>query len=181
MNIKRLVVSLVLALALAVVPATAAIAATSDTVTVTAVPSYVGISNAPNTWTINGITGSGVIATSTTYYSNPLGDTTAPAATVADADCRFTVTNSSTIPITLTVNFGNFSGGNAMTNSDLGTAGATTFGAYAWASGVTYATGKVIAKTAASSAMKTSLAALTNIKWGLTISTSTDAWTTRAT
>ncbi len=74
---NKLILSLVLAVTLVVVPSTVALAAT-DTVTVTATPGYVAFTNAPNSWTLNGITGSSVINPNTTYYSNPLGDTTPP-------------------------------------------------------------------------------------------------------
>ncbi|MBI2832055.1 MAG: hypothetical protein HYX79_07345 [Chloroflexi bacterium] len=175
---KRLVLTFLLSILLGLMPAGSAKADTTADVTVTAVPSFIAITNSPNTWTINGITGSGVIATSTTYYTNPLGDTTAPSATVVDGECRFTVTNTSTVAIDLTVNMGNFTGGDAMTNGDTGSAGGTSYGAYAWVSGATYATEKQILKSAASTAIKTSLAASTNIKWGISLSTRTTAWST---
>lgn len=152
-------------------------AATTQDVTVTATPEYVSISNSPSTWTLNGITGSGVIQVDTIYYSNPLGDTTAPSATVVDGECRFTITNSSTVAIDLTVTCGAFAGGDAnMTNSDTGANGATTYGSYCWYSGMTYAS-KVIVKSSGSGVMYNELAALTDIKWGAEIETRTDAWT----
>ena len=174
---KRLAVCLMfLAMMLALIPAGTASAATSANVTVNATPSYISITNAPNTWVLNGITGGGAISTNTVYYSSPLGDTTVPSATVADGECRFTVTNASTVAIDLTVTCSNFSGGDAdMTNSDDGSNGATSYGAYCWNSGIIYAS-KVIMKTTGSSVMKNALAALTNIKWGAEIETQTDAW-----
>ncbi len=174
---KKVLIATLLAVALTVVPATGLSAATSSVITINATPAYIAITNSPTDWTVHGITGSSVINTSTTYFTNPNGDTVAPTATVADADCRFTVTNTSTVAIDLTVNFANFTGGDAMTNSNDGTAGATTFGAFAWASGANYATGKVVAKASGSSAMKVNLAAATGVKWGLTLLTQTNAWT----
>jgi len=63
-----------------------ALAATSDTITVTATPAFVGISNSPATWLVNGINGApapkvgdGRIRRNIVYYANPLGDVTAPA------------------------------------------------------------------------------------------------------
>ncbi|TRZ52029.1 MAG: hypothetical protein D4S01_03655 [Dehalococcoidia bacterium] len=53
---KRLVISVVLAVALVIVPASGVLAATTDTVTVTASPSYVEIANAPDTWAIGAVT-----------------------------------------------------------------------------------------------------------------------------
>jgi hypothetical protein len=141
--------------------------------------SVIAVTNSPSTWTINGITGKGTLATNTTYYSNPLGDTTAPSATVDDSECYFTVTNdSSTVPLDLYVTMGNFSGGDAMTNSNTGSNGATAFGAYTWYDGMTYSN-KVIAKTASSSLLYNEWTGAT-LKWGMELKTRTNAWTTAA-
>ncbi len=66
---------------------------------------------APNDIIGDGVTAKGFMAPDTVYYSNPLGDATVPADPVVDAGCRFTITNVSTIPIDLTVNFPDFAGG----------------------------------------------------------------------
>jgi hypothetical protein len=176
--VKKRIFTILLALGLLLALTTTPVAAaTSQNVTVTAAPSYIDIANSPSTWTLNGITGSGNIAVNTVYYANPLGDTTSPSATVADGECRFTVTNTSSIAIDLTVNSGDFSGGDAnMTNSDTGANGATSYGGYSWASGSTYSA-KVVMKTTASAVMKDALAASTNIKWGAEMETQTNAWT----
>ena len=138
--------------------------------------SVIAITNDPSTWTINGITGSGYIDPNITYYSNPLGDLLSPGATVNDSVCYFTVTNSSSnVPLDLTVTFGNFSGGDTMTNSNLGSNGATTFGVYAWYSGMTYSN-KVIAKDTGSSVLYDEWTGST-LKWGVEIKTRSDAWT----
>ena len=148
-------------------------------ITITANPLFLSITNTPNTWTMNDLVNHKAVHTGTTYYSNPLGDTTAPPATVNDSSCRFTVTcstNATTCDLTVTV--GNFSGGGlAMTNSNAGTNGATEFGAYSWYSGMTYSS-KVIAKDTGSTAMYTTgLAADATLKWGIEILTRTDAVT----
>jgi len=159
---------------------TPAMADTSQNVTVTATPSYIAIANAPGTWDVNDIVGvgnKGFIAVDTVYYSNPLGDCTSPSDPVVDGECRFTITNTSTIPTDLTVNFPDHTGGDASTNSDLGTNDTTKFGAYSYCTGMTYSTGKVIAKTTGSDPMKEDLAATTDIKWGLTYESQSDAWT----
>ncbi len=181
---KRIILSLTLALVLLLVPASGAFAATSQTVTVTAIPSFISIANSPDNWTVNGIDGNSRIATSTTYYANPTGssgDVTAPQSTVVDGDCYFTITNTSTVTTNITANWSDFTGGDAMTNSNTGSATATSFGAYVWISGMTYATGKVIAKSSGSDALKSGLAASTNLLWGATISTRTNAWTSGST
>ena len=151
-------------------------------ITITANPLFLSITNTPNTWTMNGLVNNKAVHTDTVYYSNPLGDTTAPPATVNDSSCRFTVTcstNATTCDLTVIV--GNFSGGGlAMTNSNDGSNGATTFGAYSWYSGMTYSN-KVIAKDAGSTALYTTgLAADATLKWGMEIETRTDAATSGA-
>ena len=173
---KKFALLVMLVAIISLLPINHAFAATSQSVTVTATPSFISISNAPGTWTINGITGDSRIDTSTTYYSNPLGDTTSPSDPVTAGECQFTITNTSNIAIDITVNFEDFTGGDAMTNGNSGSAGASTFGAYSYHEGMTYSTGKVVAKATGSGALKTNLAASTNLKWGVAISTQTDDW-----
>jgi len=169
---------LVLVLLLFLVQAVPVLAAPSVTVTVNATPAYLSLTIAPDTWDVNGITGSGVVGTNTTYYSNPLGDILVPSDPTVDGECRFTITNASTVATNITVNFADFVGGDAITNGDTGSNGAATFGAYSWNSGdTTYATNRTIAKTAGSDYMHSNLAATTNIKFGLTLQTQTNAWT----
>lgn len=178
----RLILGLVVAVALLAgitIPVGSAFAATSANVTVTGAPSFIAITNSPNTWTINGIDGNGFIAPNTEYYANPSGasgDVTPPTATVVDGDCQFTVTNaSSSIPLDITVNWGNFSGGDAMLNSgDKATNGANTFAAAAYCTGMTYSAAPT-AKVTGSSVMKDELTAAT-LKWGLYIKTQSGAW-----
>jgi len=172
---RRLVISFILAVALLIVPVSGVLAATTAEVTVTAVPSYICIANAPIDWTINGITGSGVIEPSTTYYSNPLGDTTSPTTTGAvDGECRFTITNTSTVATKYTVIFADPVAGDS-TNGNTGTAGPTTFGAKTYFTGQASAAW-VVAKNAGSDIAYPSLAASTDIKWGLIYASQTDAW-----
>lgn len=149
----------------------------SVNVTITAIPTFVAITNSPDTWIINGITGNSMISPDTVYYSNPLGDTAVPGATVNDSVCRFTVTNaSSSIPLDLTVNFGNFSNGDASTNSNTGGNGATSFGVYTWYSGMTYSN-KVVANVSGSAVLYNEWTGVT-LKWGAEIETQSNAWTT---
>ena len=172
---KRILFLVATALVAALLFITPIIAATSQDVTITAAPNYLSISNSPSTWTMNGITGTGLIDTNTTYYSNPLGDTTPPSATVVDAECRFTLTNSSGPPIDLYVNSGNFTGGDAnMTNGNTGSNGATTYGAYSWYSGLSYAS-KVIMKLSGSSILYNEFNGA-SLKWGAEIKSQTNSW-----
>ena len=177
---RKLLVAMLLVLALIVVPVTPALALTAQDVTVTATPAFIAISNAPGTWTINDIVGvgtKGVMVIDTIYYSNPLGDCTSPSDPVVDGECRFTITNTSTVITDLTVNFPDHASGDASTNSDLGTNDTTSFGAYVYCTGMTYSTEKVICKKAASLPMKEDLAATTNILWGITYESQSNAWT----
>jgi len=173
---KRLVISMLLAATLLVIPVSGALAATSQNVTVSATPAFISISNTPTDWTINGITGSGVIAPDTIYYSNPLGDTTAPSATVADDECRFTVTNTSTVVTNIVVDFPDHSGGDASTNSNAGTNDTTSFGAYGYVSGVAFSS-KVVLKATGSDNLISDLAATTDFKWGIMYESQSNAWT----
>jgi len=176
---RKLLVAIVLALALIIVPVVPALAATEQEVTVTGVPAFIAISNAPATWDINDVDGATgkTIAPDTLYYSNPEGDTTIPTVGGAvDGECRFTITNTSTVPIDLTVLFPDHTGGDASTNSETGENGATTFGAKSYFSGQIEAAW-VVAKDTGSAAGLEDLAATTNIKWGLIYESQSDAWT----
>jgi len=176
---RKLLVAIVLALALIIVPVVPALADTEQEVTVTAVPAFIAISNAPATWDINDVaeaTGK-AIAPDTLYYSNPEGDTTIPTVGGAvDGECRFTITNTSTVAIDLTVLFPDHTGGDASTNSETGANGATEFGAYSYFSGQIQGAW-VVAKDTGSAAGLEDLAATTNIKWGLIYESQSDAWT----
>ena len=176
MKLKLLSIFLAVMLALGIAVPT--MAASSQDVTVTWTPLYLAITNDPSTWSVNGITGPGTIEIDTVYYSNTLGDTTPPSATVADGECRFTVTcTAGATTCDLTVNASDLAGGdNNMTNSDDGSNGATSFGAYSYYSGMTFAN-KVIAKTTGSDELySVGLAGGNSLKWGAQVETQTDAW-----
>jgi hypothetical protein len=174
---KRLILTIFTTTAIGMLLAAGVLAAVPAKVTVRVLAAPVAIGNSPNAWRINGITGNGVISTNTTYYSNPRGDTVPPAATVADGDCFFTLTNNSTNEIQLIVTMTDFTGGDAMTNCGTGSANATGFGGYAWASGVNYASGKQVLLKTNSIPIDNALSPFSSIKWGLTLSTRTNDWT----
>ena len=171
---------ILLAVVLALTPVSSLLAASSADVTVTATPLFLSITNTPDTWTINGITGPGTIKPNTTYYAKGgVNETTAPSATVLGTECYFTVTCSTgATTCDLTVTWGDFTGGGAnMANSNLGTNGATEYGAHCWYEGMTYAS-KVIVKSSGSDKMYTvGLAAGASLKWGVEILTQTNDWT----
>jgi hypothetical protein len=174
---RRLIVSLALALVLVASFAVPAFAATTADVTVTATPAYVSLSlGAVTTWPINGVFGGdSKIRPSTTYYANPTGDTTEPTATVVDGDCRFTFTNDGNVAIDIKRNFADFAG-IVMTNINTGYAnnGATAFGASGYASDAAWPGGAVIFKNAASGVFITNLAATFTKKWGVALKTQSD-------
>ena len=130
---RSMLLAVLLVMVMVIATAIPVAAATTATVTVTAVPAYISIAT-NSSWTINGIdgaggAGSGLILTSTTYYANYQGNTTAPSATVAANECYVGVTNDSTIDINVAADMANFTGGDAMTNGS-GTAGANAFAAW---------------------------------------------------
>ena len=134
----RLILGLVMALVIML--AMPAMGASDATVTVNITPAFISITNSPNNWTINGdYGGSGTAATDTTYYANPWGDEQAPNSTVADGDCRFEITNTSTVATDISVNFGNFTRGDAMTNSNTRSNAASSYAPHRCASGSAYA------------------------------------------
>ena len=174
---KKLLLSLVLVLVLVLSLAVPVLAAESEEITVTYTPAYISISTTPTTWEMNSLTGDSKVRADTLYYSNPGGDTVAPSATVVDGECRFTTTNTSNIAIDVTLNMADFTGGSdPMVNSNTGSNGVGTFGAYGWYSGMTY-TSKVITQATGSDVLMDALAATTDLKWGMEIETQSDAWT----
>jgi len=147
MRMKNLVLSLVLALALVMSISVPVLALPSQDVTVTATPVYITLANSPNTWTVGNTDAK--IAPDTIYYSNPEGGTTPPSATVEDDECHFTAdTTDSSVATDLTLTWGAFTGGGAdMTNSDSdGSNGESTYGAFGYYSGMTFAN-KVVVKS----------------------------------
>jgi hypothetical protein len=152
------------------------LAATTATITVTNTPQYIAITIDHTTWTVNGLTGNSHVLVSTTYYSNPLGDTVAPSTTVLDTECYFTLTNTANVATDITFNWSDMSAGSDnSTNGNTGTAGATSFGAYSYVSGVTIA-GHVLCKSSASGIAIANLGATTNKKFGFSIAEQTNAW-----
>ncbi len=181
---KKILIGLMVAVLLTVGLVTPMMGATSQNVTVTATPSYIAIANTPGTWTLNGVKGDAMILTDTIYYAigaAKASDTTAPGATVVDADCRFALTDTSSVNITLKVTMEDFAGGDAnMGNSEDGSNGATTYGSYSYYSGMTYADKKVVKEVAnigTTTAMYTStVAGGADINWAVYVETQTDAW-----
>jgi hypothetical protein len=124
-------------------------AATTQDVTVTATPSFIGISNSANSYNFGAVS---------------------PSSTPSSAVDYFTVTNSSTVSINvaISVTAASWSGGAGWTHSDTATAGADTAGLLANPDDVGgWGTGDVIIKNASPNNIKASLAASTNFDWGI--------------
>ncbi len=178
---KRLIISIVTAIALLVIPVSGALAAPSENITVTAVPAYIAIANGQTTWTINGLENSGVMEPDTLYYSNPAsgGDTTAPSSTIINGECRFAVTNTSTVNIAIVVNFPNPGSGES-TNSGVATNGAATFAVHSYTSYATFnawPANKVVAKITGSDTLLTTASPGDEFWWGLEYESQSGAWT----
>lgn len=173
-------VTLVVLVSTLVMPSLA-FAADHAHVTVTAKALFLSITNTPNTWTINGIVGSGSIAVDTIYWSNPQGETTTPTSgSVAANECQFNVSNhASGTACDLTLTMGAFTGGDTtMTNSDsAGENGATTYGAFGYYEGLAMASKVVIKSTGSAKLYSSGLAAGASLNWGVQIETRTNAWT----
>ena len=173
---KWVLILLVATMLVAVLAPMAALAATTATITVTNTPQFIAITIDHTTWTVNGLTGNSHVLVSTAYYSNPLGDTVAPSTTVLDTECYFTLTNTANVATDITFNWSDMSAGSDnSTNGNTGTAGATSFGAYSYVSGVAIAS-KVLCKSSASGIAITNLGATTNKKFGFLINEQTNAW-----
>ena len=173
------IVSMLTVVGLVGVMASPTLAATTAVVTVTGTPAYISISIAPTTYTINSDTGGNSgMNISTTYYSNPLGGTTSPSATVVDGECDFTITNTCSVAADYTGNMSDGSGGsNAMTNVNGATPGAASYAAYAYYSGETFAS-KVLLKSSGSTLgnFKSNVTAAASLKVGFQFATQTGAW-----
>lgn len=150
---------------------------TTAVVTVTNTTQFISISNNVSTYNFNatGAAHLGVLP-STTYYSNPAGQTTAPASTVADGDCAFDVTDASSVAVDIVANSSDFTAGSDQsTNGNTGTAGTTTYGAYTYVSGIAYSA-KVLCKSSGSGTAISNLGATASKYWGFEIHEQTSAW-----
>ena len=174
-------VTFMLAICLVVGTTIPTFAASTATVTVTNTTQFLSITNNVSTYNFNatGVAHAGVLP-STTYYSNPTtSQVTAPSTTVVDGECAFDVTDASSVAVNIVINAANMSGGSDnSTNGTAGTdaAGATSYGADVYVSGVLFAS-KVLCKSSASSTSISNLGATANKYWGLQINEQTNAWT----
>jgi hypothetical protein len=175
LGVLLMVLSLVSLIGLTAIPIQAA---TTATITVTNTTQYLAISVSPTTYNFNatGAAHPGVLP-STTYYSNPGGQTTAPSSTVVDGECAFTATNGSSVAGDITNNMSDMTGGtDNSTNGNTGAAGATSYGSYTYISGIALAS-KVLLKSSASGVAISNLAAAGTKMFGIQLNEQTNAWT----
>lgn len=95
--------SVAFALALLVVSAVPALAATTQEVTVTATPEYIALTNSEASWA------AGSVAESSTYWWT--ADTTAPDEPFVDGDMKSTITNTGSVAEDIDVKVAAFTGG----------------------------------------------------------------------
>jgi hypothetical protein len=99
----------VLALAMCFGVAVPALAATSATVTITATPTYIAMTNSEATWAV------GTVAASSTYWWT--SDDLAPAEPFVDGDMKSTITNTGSVAEDIDIKVANFTGGDGWTIS----------------------------------------------------------------
>ena len=157
---KKAIISITLAVALLMIPAGAALAATSQAVTVTATPSYVSISNDPSTWPI------GAVNASSSYWSK----NATPTFPLDDGECYFTVTNDGSVAVDITVTGANFTGGVGWTLA--GSTGENTVVMKAGKSGDSLE-GNMVTLTTGAQAFISALAASGTKMWELKLDTGT--------
>ena len=156
---KRLVISVVLAIALVIIPASGVLAATTQDVLVTATPIYVSISNTPGTEAL------GTVAASSTTWAHG----SAPSAPLDDATCTFTVTNDGSVAENIGIEATNPTGGIGWTLA--GTVGENIVVMKAGFEGETHAEMQVV--TTSNEAFISSLAAAGDIDWEFSLETGT--------
>jgi len=179
---KKTILAIMLALALVVIPAGNAFAAISDDVEVTATPSILSITVVdkgstpdPANWIINDVaeaTGQ-LIVRDTTYYANPLGDTTVPVG-VVDGECHFTLTNDGDVNADIDISMTDLSGMTIVAGGYT-VNGATSFGASAYISGAAFPGGNVNLFTTDTDFQNNF--APGSVDWGVALKTQTDSFT----
>jgi hypothetical protein len=132
-------------------------AAADQSITVTATGEYLVFTFTGGNWTLNS---GNPINANTWFYSNPLGETTAPSNPVTASECTNTVTNTGNVAIDITVKWADMTGtGDPWTNSDAGTNGSMVFGGKAQIDGVNWSAAVVAKNTATYNTLISDLAA----------------------
>lgn len=188
MKRKLIAILLMASVISALVIASPAMAATAQNVTVTAAPAYIAITMVGNgggspavAWTLNGfatVPGDSLIDPSTSYYANPLGDTTAPANPVVLGGCGWTVTDTSSVTIKLYVYMTDFTGGGANMTNGTGTAGVSAYAAWCYKVADAFPAAKLIipATQGATALFTGSTPGDGDISWGAMLTTQSGDW-----
>lgn len=101
---KKVLFSMLGVLSIVLVPTASAMAATSADVTVTSTPTYIAMTNSEATWA------TGTVAANTVYWWT--ADSNAPDPEPFEAaDMKSTITNTGSVPETISVHAHNFTGG----------------------------------------------------------------------
>lgn len=103
MKIKHLLLTILTVVVITVVPGVTAFAATTATVTITATPEYLAVTNDSGDWTI------GAIAEATTVYFTD--DGLIMAEPLVDGDMKGTITNTGSVSSNIKIKCADFTGG----------------------------------------------------------------------
>jgi hypothetical protein len=101
---KRLIISVLIALTLLLSIAAPAMALTTATVTITATPTYIALTNSENSWAV------GVVAVSSTYWWTAAGTAPDPSPFEAN-DMKSTITNTGSVAEDIDIKVAAFTGG----------------------------------------------------------------------
>ena len=101
---KKVLFSLLGVLTIVLIPSASAFAATTADVTVTATPTFIAMTNSEATWAI------GTVAANTIYWWTAAGTAPDPEPFEA-ADMKSTITNTGSVPETISVHAHDFTGG----------------------------------------------------------------------
>jgi hypothetical protein len=142
-KLKRIILTTLSVLVLSTIPFASAFAATTANVTVTATPSFVAITNSPSTYDFA---------------------TVAASATPASGTGTFTISNTSSVAINITIWAVAFTGGTGWTLNTTGSPGADQAGLYAGITGSTYPT---VVTTSPGAELAHSITASASQTWGL--------------
>jgi len=106
---KRILVGILVSTILAIALVSPALAATTQTVTITATPTYIALTNSEDTWAV------GTVAGSTAYWWT--SDSNAPDEPFVDGDMKSTITNTGSVAEDIDVKVAAFTGGAGWTIS----------------------------------------------------------------
>ena len=164
-NLKFKLLLVFVTLALAIVPFSGAFAATTATVTITATPEFLAMTNDTGNWAI------GVIAEATTVYFT--ADSLIMAEPLVDGDMKGTITNTGSVAEDIDIKCADFTGGVGWNIREADNVpGADEVAIRAGITGMANRAAMIQVKNA-DSELKSNLAAAGTIKWGAELLTGT--------